>query len=60
MKEENHRKMAKQGKNEDTVEFEDLDLSFEKDIEKVGVVVQDLKRPSVCSSADLLTRRRDG
>ena len=37
--------MAKQDKNEDDVEFGDRDLSFEKDLEKVGVVVQDLKQP---------------
>ena len=43
VKEARLRKMAKQGKNEDNVELEDRDLSFEKDLEKVGVVVQDLK-----------------
>ena len=52
--------MANQDKNDDNVKLEDQDLSFERDLKKVGVVVQDLKRPSVCSSADLLTRRRDG
>ena len=45
VKEARLRKMAKQDKNEDNVEFEDRDLSFEKDLEKVGVVVRDLKRP---------------
>ena len=38
--------MAKQDKNEDNVDLEGADLSFEKDLEKVGVVVQDLKRPT--------------
>ena len=37
--------MAKQDKNEDNVELKDRDLSFEKDLKKVGVVVQDLKQP---------------
>ena len=37
------RKMARHDKNEDNVEFEDRDLSFKRDLEKVGAVVQDLK-----------------
>ena len=45
MKEARLRKSARQDKNEDNVEFEDQDLAFEKDLEKVGVVVRDLKQP---------------
>ena len=40
------RTLARDNKNEDNVEFEDQDLDFDKDLEKVGVVVRDLKRPT--------------
>ena len=62
VKEARLRNNAKQDKNEDNVELEDRDLSFEKDLEKVGVVVQDLKRPmkNRVFQCWLMTRRRNG
>ena len=36
---------AKEERREDNVNFEDQDLAFDKDLEKVGVVVRELKRP---------------
>ena len=45
VKEARLRKEAKPDKSDEHVELEDEDLSFEKDLAKVGVAVQDLKRP---------------
>ena len=44
VKEAHLRKLARQDKNEDNIVFEDQDLAFDKDLEKVGVVVRDLQR----------------
>ena len=45
VKEARLRKEAKPDKSDEHVELDDEDLSFEKDLAKVGVAVQDLKRP---------------
>ena len=39
------RTLSRENKQEENVEFDDQDLAFDKDLEKVGVVVRDLKRP---------------
>ena len=44
VKEARLRMLSRGNKKEDIVKFEDQDLAFNKDLEKVGVVVRDLKR----------------
>ena len=36
---------AKEDGREDNVDFGDQDFAFDKDLEKVGVVVRELRRP---------------
>ena len=37
---------AKEDGREDNVDFQDQNLAFNKELEKVGVMVKDLKRPT--------------